>query len=573
MTIHNREIADLLHRMADLLDIDGADAFRIRAYRQAAQTVGGLSESLADRVQAGADLTELPHVGERMAEKIKRIVETGRLDQLDRLEEDLPAELSELMQISGLGPKRVKALHQDLGVDNAADLKRALEAHRVQDVSGFGKKTEQTLSERLADREQHEKRTPLMEAEEIAAPLARYLEDIDGVRALTIAGSYRRRKETVGDLDILVTAEDDSPVMDAFVDYEEVGEVVSHGDTRATVMLRSGMQVDLRLLPQAAYGAALHYFTGSKAHNIAVRRMGVERGLKINEYGVFRDDERISGGSEQDVYDAVGLPFIEPELREDRGEIDAAEAGRLPRLIALSDINGDLHSHTDATDGNESLEAMAEAAAARGYAYLAITDHSRHVTVANGLDPERLAEQLDEVDRLNDRLDGRIRLLKGIELDILEDGSLDLPDEILSRLDLRVCSVHYKFDLSREKQTERILKAMDNRHFNILAHPSGRLINERPPYDLDLERVIEGAVERGCHLELNAQPWRLDLNDADSRMAKQMGAKIATSTDAHSGANFDYMRFGIFQARRGWLEPDDVLNTRSLDELQALLKR
>jgi DNA polymerase (family 10) len=331
--------------------------------------------------------------------------------------------------------------------------------------------------------------------------------------------------------------------------------------------------VDLRHVPRESYGAALHYFTGSKAHNIAVRRMGVERGLKINEYGVFRGEDRVAGRREEEVYRSVDLPYIEPELREDQGEIEAAQAGRLPRLIEVQDIRGDLHAHTDASDGHESLEAMAEAAAERGYDYLAITDHSRHLTVANGLDAERLAEQIDAIDRLNDKLDGRIQVLKAVELDILEDGSLDMPEDILLRLDLRVCSVHDRFDLSRTRQTERILRAMDSPLFNILAHPSGRLIGERAPYQVDLERLIEAAAERGCFLELNAQPKRLDLTDSDCRLAKSLGAKVAISTDAHSAANLGYMRFGVDQARRGWLEADDVINTLPIDALRKLIDR
>jgi DNA polymerase (family 10) len=573
MAIHNKEIADLLSRLADLLEIDGANPFRVRAYRQAAQTVAGLSESMAEHVRSGDDLAELPNIGESMAEKIATIVKSGELPQLEKLEERLPADLSEMMKLSGLGPKRVKALHQDLGIETLADLRRAVERHEVREVSGLGPKTERAIGERLAEWEGEEKRTPLMEAEEVAGPMMAYLESVDGIKDLTIAGSYRRRKETVGDLDILVTAKRGTPVMDRFTSYEEVRDVISRGDTRSTVILHSGMQVDLRLMPQVAYGAALHYFTGSKAHNIAVRRMGVKKGLKINEYGVFKDDERVAGRTEKEVYESVGLPYIEPVLREDRGELDAAKEGRLPELVGLEDIQGDLHAHTRATDGHDTLETMAEAAAERGYRYLGITDHSRHVRVAHGLDEERLGAQIDEIDRLNEKLEGRIVLLKGIELDILEDGALDLPDGILKRLDLRVCSVHYKLDLSRKRQTERILRAMDNRYFNVLGHPTGRLIGQREAYELDLERVVEGAAERGCFLEVNAQPKRLDLDDGGCRLAKETGAKVVISTDAHSAANLDFMRFGVDQARRGWLESGDVINTRSLDALLGLLRR
>jgi DNA polymerase (family 10) len=360
--------------------------------------------------------------------------------------------------------------------------------------------------------------------------------------------------------------------MAGFVAYDEVVEVVSQGDTRATVRLRSGMQVDLRLVPQVSYGAALHYFTGSKAHNIAVRTLAVKRGLKLNEYGVFEGDKRIAGRTEQEVYDAVGLPYIEPVLRENRGEIEAARKGRLPELLTVDDLRGDLHCHTDASDGHDSLRSMALAARELGHDYLAISDHSRHVTVAHGLDPERLARQLDAIDRLNDELDG-ITLLKSCEVDILEDGTLDLPDDMLARLDLVVCAVHYRFDLSRRKQTERILRAMDNPYFNILAHPTGRLLNDRPPYDVDLERLMRAAQDNGCFMEVNSQPDRLDLTDEACRMARELGLKVAISSDAHGSASLGYLRYGVDQARRGWLTAQDVINTRSLRALRRLLRR
>lgn len=573
MTVHNKEIAAIFEELADLLEIEGANAFRVRAYREAARSISGMSESLADLVAEGDDLSELPNIGESMAEKIATIVETGSLPQLEEAQGRVPATLSEIMKVGGLGPKRVKALHQGLGIDTLEDLKTAAEAGRVRELPGFGKKTENNIKERLQRWEGEEKRTLLLDAEEIVRPLVVYLEEVEGVKDLTVAGSYRRRKETVGDIDVLATCGKDSPIMDRFADYEEVSEVVSKGETRSTARLRSGMQVDLRVLPEVSYGAALHYFTGSKAHNIAVRKRGVKRGLKINEYGIFRDEERVAGKTEEEVFEAVDLPYIVPELRENNGEIEAAEEGRLPRLVELDDICGDLHSHTKATDGHDELEAMAEAAAERGYAYLAVTDHSKHVSVANGLDEKRLAGQIAAIDELNEKLDGRIRILKGIEVDILEDGSLDLPDEILRALDLRVCSIHYKLGLPEKKQTERVIRAMDNPLFNIFAHPTGRLIGSREPYEIDLERIMDAALERGCFLEINAQPSRLDLTASDCRMAREKGLKVAISTDAHATGQLAHMRFGVWQARRGWLGPDDVLNTRGLDNLMKLLPR
>lgn len=360
--------------------------------------------------------------------------------------------------------------------------------------------------------------------------------------------------------------------MERLVAYEEIEEVVTKGTTRSTVRLRSGLQVDLRVVAEVSYGAALHYFTGSKAHNIAVRKRGVSRQLTINEYGVFRGNSRVAGRTEEDVYDTVGLPYIEPEMRENRGEIEVAEKGALPRLITRRDLRGDLHCHTKASDGRHTLEAMAEAARHQGYHYLAVTEHSKRLTVAHGLDGRRLRRQILEIDRLNDT-SGTCRLLKGIECDILEDGSLDLEDDILAELDVVVCSIHSKFDLPDDKQTERVLRAMDNPRMNILAHPTGRMIGQRGPTALNVERILEGALQRGCFLELNAQPDRLDLSDTYCKLAKDMGVKMAISTDAHIAAGLDYIRYGIDQARRGWLEPNDVINTRSWGALKTLLKR
>ena len=573
MPIHNSEIANIFNEVATFLEIEGANPFRVRAYRSAARTISSLADNAADRIDQGLDLTEIPGIGRDLADKIAIIVETGSLPLLKELESRLPSGLMDIMGLSGMGPKKTAALYKELGIKNLEDLKKAAESGSIRELRHFGAKIEANILEEISrGRKDGEGRILLIEAEEYAEPLCRHLQKSKGVKKVVPAGSYRRRQETVGDLDILVTCKKGSKVMKDFTGFDDVHKVVSQGKTRSTVILRSGLQVDLRVVSEASYGAALHYFTGSKPHNIAIRKIGVNKGYKINEYGVFEKDKRIAGRTEEEVYETVGLPYIEPELREDRGEIKEAQEGKLPELIRIEDLRGDLHAHTDETDGRDTLEEMAQAAQERGYSYLAVTDHSKQVSVAKGLDEDRLLKQIDAVDRLNDSLKG-LTLLKGIEVDILKDGSLDLPDRVLERLDIRVCSVHSYFNLSAKEQTERILKAMDNPLFNVLGHPSGRLIQTRNAYDLDMERIMEGAKERGCFLELNSQPDRLDLHDVHLKRAREIGVLISISTDAHWSKNLDWIRFGVNQARRGWLSSEDVINTRSLSKLRKLLKR
>ncbi|KUJ79158.1 DNA polymerase III [Microbulbifer flavimaris] len=572
MALHNSEIADRFDRLADLLEIEGANPFRVRAYRNAARTVRGYPRSMADLLADDVDLTELPDIGDDLAKKIEGLVSNGELPLLDEVEERTPPALSELMKIQGLGAKRVRALHEAINIETLEDLRAAVESGQVRAVEGFGEKSEDKIRRRLKKFSGKDERIKLSEAEQIAAPLVKYLEKANGLKEIVVAGSFRRRKETVGDLDILITAKTKNNVMEHFTSYEDIEEVASRGETRSTVYLRCGMQVDLRVVPQVSFGSAQHYFTGSKDHNIAVRKLGIKKGYKINEYGVFEGDKRIAGETEKSVYASVDLPLIPPELRENRGELEAARENQLPDLVRLEDLRGNLHTHTDATDGRNSLKSMAAAAAEFGLEYLAITDHSKHLKVAHGLDEKRLKQQLQAIDKLNDELSG-IRLLKSIEVDILQDGKLDLADSVLEQLDLVLCAVHHKFDLSKQKQTERILRAMDSPHCHILAHPSGRLINRREAYDIDLEKILEAAAARSCAVELNAQPDRLDLTDEGCRMARELGVKVSIAADAHSARGFDTLRFGVDQARRGWLEADDVLNTRPLKALLEILKR
>jgi DNA polymerase (family 10) len=562
MPVHNADIAAAFEEIADLLELGDENPFRVRAYRNAARIVGGLSLDLAAALAAGEDLPKLPGIGADLDGKIHEIARTGSCKLLERLRKKYPAGITELLKLPGLGPKRLRALHERR-ISSLAALERAARAGKLAKIPGFGEKTAQRLAEAAAAHARKKTRFKLAVAAQYAEPFAEHL-------GATVAGSYRRMKETVGDLDFLVAADKPAQIVKRFAGYGEVKRVTAQGTTRASAILASGLQCDLRVVPKESFGAALHYFTGSKAHNIAVRKLGIARGLKINEYGVWKGKKRVAGDTEESVYAAVGLPFIEPELREETGELEAARRGELPKLVALADLKGDLHAHTRATDGRNTLREMALAAKARGLQYLAITEHSRRLTMAHGLDPQRLAKQVEEIDALNKTLSG-ITLLKGIEVDILEDGSLDLPDSILEKLDLVVGAVHGKFNLSRARQTERILKAMQNRYFSILAHPSGRLIEERAPYDVDMLAVVRKAKRLGVALELNAHPVRLDLADTHCRMAKEEGVLVAVSSDAHGVDGFDVLRFGVGQARRGWLEKKDVLNTRPLAELRRWL--
>jgi DNA polymerase (family 10) len=572
MPKHNADIAVIFEEIADLLEIQGANPFRIRAYRNAARVVGELSQEVSRLLEKGEDLTQLPGIGDDLAGKIKEIAGSGHCSLLDRLHTELPPAITELLKIPGLGPKRVKALYHDLDVQTIEQLYRAARDERIRALPGFGEKTENNILQAIEAHANQTQRFKLAMAAQYADALEKFLAAIPGVTKVTPAGSYRRMRETVGDLDILVAASAPNPVMQSFIAYDEVAEILSAGVTRASVILKCGMQVDLRVVKEASYGAALHYFTGSKSHNIALRRIAQKSGLKINEYGVFRDKIRIAGETEASVYAAVGLSYIPPELRENRGEIAIAKAGKLPRLVEQKDLRGDLHVHTKATDGHNTLREMALAGLSNGFEYLAITEHSRRLAFVHGLDTLRLAQQCDEIDQLNAELKG-ITLLKSIEVDILEDGSLDLPDSALARLDMVVGAVHSNFNLSRAKQTERILRAMQHPYFTLLAHPTGRLIQRRAPYDVDMLRIIREAKSRGCFLELNAHPERLDLLDTYCRMAKEEGVLISINSDAHSIYDFSNLRFGIGQARRGWLEKHDVLNTRSLKELRGLISR
>jgi DNA polymerase (family 10) len=555
--------------IADLLELQDANRFRVRSYRDAARTIGSLSRNVRDMVENDEDLTELDGIGDDLSAKIIELVENGSIQKLSELKQDIPVGLTDLLRIEGLGPKRVKKLWDELDITTPDELEEAARSHAIQEVSGFGKKTEQNILDHLEQAKHEEIRTKLKEAQEVAEPFVDYLEQHESVERVETAGSYRRKKETVGDLDILVISDLGESVSEYFVQYEDVDEVLSEGDTKSSVVLKNGLQVDLRIIEQDSYGAALMYFTGSKEHNVALRTIAVEDERKVNEYGVFdEDDNRLAGETEEEIYELFGCPYIQPELRENRGEIQAARDGELPDLVDVEDIWGELHAHTTGSDGKNSIREMAETARQYGHDYLAITDHSAYVSVTGGHEVESLLDQLEEIEAINQEYDD-FRLLKSCEVDIKKNGDLYFEDEVLDRLDMVLVSVHRYFNMDEAEQTERIINALENPHTDVLAHPTARRIQERDPINLNMDAVMEAALDNDSYLEINAQPDRLDLHDIHAKMAKDKGLKLTIATDAHVDRNIDYMKHGVNQARRGWLEADDILNTRPWSELKT----
>ena len=571
--MNNSDVAAAFDELGDLLEFQGANPFRVRAYRNAARTLKDLGEPLATiAADPARKLTDIAGIGDDLAEKIGVLLATGSLPQLEELRAQTPASVLALMRIPGLGPKKAAVLFKELKIQTLDQLRAACEAHQVQELKGFGKKTEETILAGLPLAAQAEVRMYWAEADEVAQEIMRQLRTCKSVEQLEIAGSYRRGRETVGDLDVLAVSSRPDEVMDAFAALEGREATLARGDTRMAIRMARGLQVDLRVVPAESFGAALQYFTGSKAHNVILRGMAKDRGLKINEYGVYRGEKRIAGETEEQVYATLDLPWFPPELREARQEFQWAAEGKLPKLIELADIRGDLHMHTTDTDGRATLAEMVAAARRRGLKYIAITDHSKRVTMARGLDGQRLHKQWDEIDRLNAKLDG-FRVLKGVEVDILEKGGLDLADDVLERADWVVASVHYGQNQSREQITKRIVGALENSCVSAIAHPTGRLINRRKAYEVDLEAVFQAAREHGKLMELNANPARLDLDDVACAAAKRHGIPIVISTDAHSTDQLGVMRYGIVQARRAGLTKADVANTRSWPEMKKLIGR
>ncbi len=571
--MQNPDIARLFDEVADLLEIQDANPFRVRAYRNAARTIRDFPEPLTDVVRAGAqDLTDIAGIGDDLAEKITEIVTTGELGLRRQLAKKLPAGLLDLLRIPGLGPKRVKLLYKKLKVKSAGDLAKALDAGKVQKLKGFGPKMEEKMRAGLGQAQATERRMLLHEADVQASALVGYLQAGGDIRQIEVAGSYRRRRETIGDLDILVTSDNVARAMDYFVHYGEVAAVISHGETRATVKLRGGLQVDLRAVEPAAYGAALQYFTGSKAHNVELRKIAQEQGYKLNEYGLFKGTRRVAGRTEEEIYAKLGLDWMPPELREARGEITLAREHRLPRLVTRADIRGDLQMHTSATDGQATFDEMAHAARALGYAYIAITDHSKRVTMARGFDSKRLREQWQAIDGWNATAKGFV-ILKSVELDILESGKLDLPDDVLAEADYVVATMHYGITQSAKDLTRRLVGAAEHPFVDAIGHPTGRLVGKREPYPADFDALSRACAAAGCLLELNGHPERMDLPDTLAAAAKRHGARFVLSTDSHQPGNLPFMKYAVDLARRAGLEAADIANTRPLPEFTAQLKR
>ncbi|MGN6134343.1 MAG: DNA polymerase/3'-5' exonuclease PolX [Aureliella sp.] len=574
----NNGIADAFDEMADLLELHGENPFRVRAYRSGAKAVREMSESIVEiMADPQRDLKNVPGIGQTLADKARTLVETGQLPQLEKLRQETPAVLHRMTRIPGLGVKKALVLHRELGINSLEELQTACQQERVRGLKGFGAKTEAAILAGLSIAQAASERLRLDQVEHLELRLRRHLADLKAIERMEFAGSYRRGKETVGDLDILVISRDPAAVMDHLAKFPGLASVIGRGDTKMSIRVDDQFQVDLRVVPAASFGAALQYFTGSKEHNVAVRSLARKLGLTLNEYGVAKlesPDETFAGATEEEVYAALGLKWIPPELREGRKELAwAAKGGHFPELLEPQHIVCDLHMHTHATDGQNSIEEMAAAARARGLSAIAITDHSQRVSMARGLNAERLLMQWDEIDRINAEATDDFRILKGVECDILESGPLDLPDEVLRQADWVVASVHYGQKQSRDQITDRVLGALANPHVDAIAHPTGRLLGQRPPYEIDLAAVIASAVSHGKALELNAHPARLDLSELNLIAAAGAGVPICINSDAHSTDGLDVMRYGILQARRAGLLREQVLNTWPLKRLLEWTRR
>jgi DNA polymerase (family 10) len=571
----NQEIAEIFYEMADILEMQGVE-WKPRAYRRAAKSIESLSEAVEDIYERGGikELQEIPGVGERIAKKIVEYIEKGKIKEHQKLRKSIPKHINRLMDIPGMGPKKAKKIYDKLKISTMAQLEKAIKQHRIAKLPGMGEKSEQDLLRGIQIYKGGKQRKLLGEVLPVADELKVYLEKSAFIKKVDIAGSLRRMKETIGDIDILTISSKPEKAMDYFTKFPDIRDVLAKGKTKATVILKSGIQADVRVIEPSSYGAALQYFTGSKEHSVALRSIAKKKGLKISEYGVFRTklNKLVAGKTEQEVYNAVGLSFIEPELRENRGEIEAAMSGKLPKLVRFSDIKGDLHVHSKYSDGNNTIKEIAEAARKFGYQYICISDHSQTRKIAGGVSESDFAKKLEEVKKINRQVKG-IKVLMGTEVDILADGSLDYPDELLRKTDIVTAAVHSGFKFSKSRMTNRVLKALENKYVDVLAHPTGRIINYRPGYEVDLRQLMKVCAEKKIAMEINASPDRLDLNDLNIREAIEKGVKLAIGTDSHSTDQLRFMKLGVATARRGWAMKKDILNTLSFNQLSKFFGR
>jgi DNA polymerase (family 10) len=573
----NQEIANILYEIAYFLEMDGVP-FKPFAYEKAAITLENLEEDVEDIYKRGGTkaLEAIPGIGKSIAQKIEEYLKTGKIKYYETLKKKMPVNIEELTAVEGVGPKMVKTLYQELGIRNLKDLEKAARAHKIAPLFGFGEKTEQNILQGIEFLKRSKGRFLLGEVLPVAKEIATTLVNLKEVKRIDLAGSLRRRKETIGDVDLLVVADKPEKVMDVFVNLPGVVKVWGKGTTKSSVRLKQGFDVDLRVIPEKCYGSALQYFTGSKAHNIATRKIAIDKGLKLSEYGLFKGKKMIAGESEEEIYKKLGMDWIPPELREDKGEIEAALKHKLPKIIEYNDIRGDLHCHTKWDGGANSIEEMVEAAMKMGYEYLGISDHTKTLKIEHGLDERKLMQQRREIEKINCKLKNakcKFRILQGAETNILRDGSIDIKDETLKKLDYAIAGIHSNFKMSKKEMTERIIKAMKNPYINIISHPTGRILKRRDEYQIDFERILRAAKETGTVLEINSYPERLDLNDINIRKAKEMGVLMVIDTDSHHKDQLRYIEFGIAQARRGWAEKKDILNCWSLEKVLEFFNR
>lgn len=573
MDISNAKIAEIIGAMGEYLAMQGV-AFKPRAYEKASEAISSLAEPVSEIYKKGGlkEVEKIPGVGRSIGEKIEEFILSGKIKEYDKLKKDIPVDLVELSSVEGLGPKSIKKLYDKLKIKNLAELEKAARAGKIKNLPGFGAKAEAKLLKGIEFQKKSEGRLPIGRV----LPLAKSIEDrlgsVPGVSKCVVAGSLRRRKETIGDIDILVVAKNPERVMEKFTSLPDVARILAKGPTKSSVTLDAGLDADLRVVEPAAYGAALNYFTGSKDHNIALREIAIKKGLKLNEYGLWKKEKRIAGKTEEELYRALGLGYIPPEMRENTGEIELSHKKELPEPIEYNSLLGDLQTQTSWTDGGNSIEEMAFAAIKAGLKYFVVTDHTKRLAMTGGLDEKKLSRQMTEIDKLNKKFAGKIKILKGSECDILKDGSLDIADEVLEKLDVVGISVHSYFNLSREEQTARILKAMANKNADILFHPTGRVLGRREPYDVDMDAIVSQAKKTGTILEIDAYPDRLDLKDEYVRKCVEAGVKMSIDSDAHSGSHFEFLEYGIANARRGWAKKSDIINAWPVEKMLGFLK-